>query len=206
MAKLHDQKAISAACRQICRVDSDFARAYKAAGPPQPRQRPTGFTTLLDIIVSQQLSTQAADTIMARVKALMPRVSAANLLALSDEQLRGAGLSRQKVDYARHLAEELDSGRLKLNGLAKMDDNDAVARLQQLRGIGRWSAEIYLMFSLGRSDIFAADDLALRVALGRMKATDAVPTAKEARALTESWSPWRSAGSLFLWKYYRHSD
>ena len=143
---------------------------------------------------------------MARVAGLMPRVSASNLLALSDEQLRGAGLSRQKIEYTRHLAEELHSGRLKLNQLARMDDADAIARLQQLRGIGRWSAEIYLMFSLGRGDIFAADDLALRVALGRMKSTAAVPTAKEARALTEDWAPWRSAGSLFLWKYYRHSD
>jgi DNA-3-methyladenine glycosylase II len=172
-------------------------------GLPEPRIRPQGFETLLSTIVSQQISTQAAKAIMGRVRALLPHPSAAAILALEDKALREAGLSFRKIEYAKGLAQAVQSGHLDIVGLAAASNEEAIETILTLRGFGRWSAEIYLMFSLQREDIFPADDLALQVALGRLKNLDQKPTPKQASILIEHWSPWRSAGSLFLWHYYR---
>ena len=119
------------------------------------------------------------------------------------QALRDAGLSWRKIEYAKGLAEAELAGTFSADGLAHLSDDEAIAAITQLRGFGRWSAEIYLMFSLQRPDIFPADDLALRVALGRLKGMEDKPTPKQARQLVEPWAPWRSVGSLFLWHYYR---
>lgn len=187
----------------LCHCDADLARAVAQIGLPAPRIRPAGFETLLNTIVSQQISTEAARAIMGRVIALMDTISPKSLLALETQDLRSAGLSFRKIDYAQGLARAIGSGALDVDALATQDDQAAIELLTQLRGFGRWSAEIYLMFSLGRTDIFPADDLALQVALGRLKGLESRPTPKQSRELTRHWAPWRSVGSLFLWHYYR---
>ena len=141
---------------------------------------------------------------MARVRALLPMFSAEAVLALPETALREAGLSQRKTEYAVGLAQAIATGEFVPDGLAQMSDQAAIDTIVGLRGFGRWSAEIYLMFSLGRMDIFPADDLALQVALQRLKNLTDKPTAKRARDMVEHWAPWRSAGSLFLWHYHHN--
>ncbi|MEH6473093.1 MAG: DNA-3-methyladenine glycosylase [Halopseudomonas sp.] len=198
-----DETAIKIALDALSRCDTDLARAVKQIGLPAPRIRPAGFETLLNTIVSQQISTEAARAIMGRVVEKMGTMSPQAVLSLTPQQLRTAGMSFRKIEYAHGLANAITSGELDVDALTTMDDRAAIEAITQLRGFGRWSAEIYLMFSLGRADIFPADDLALQVALGRLKGLDKKPTAKQSRELIQHWAPWRSAGSLFLWHYYR---
>jgi DNA-3-methyladenine glycosylase II len=187
----------------LANADPDIARAYPLVGAPAPRQRDPGFATFFSTIVSQQISTEAARAIMGRVKALLPELNAKAVMDVEEQALRDAGLSWRKVEYAKGLAEAELAGTFSADGLELLGDGEAIAAITQLRGFGRWSAEIYLMFSLQRADIFPADDLALRVALGRLKKLEDKPTPKQARQLVEHWTPWRSVGSLFLWHYYR---
>ncbi len=198
-----NERTIATGMKALAALDAELAQALDQIGPPPPRQRPAGFETFLSTIVSQQISTEAARTILGRVLALMPERSPAALLALEDSALREAGLSFRKIEYAKGLAEAVVAGRLDIDGLASLSDEEAIAAITALRGFGRWSAEIYLMFSLKRPDIFPADDLALLVALGRLKNLPDKPTPKQARDLVAHWAPWRSVGSLFLWHYYR---
>jgi len=198
-----DQRHINRALNALAKRDDDVREALTAYGKPKPRIRPEGFETFVNTVVAQQISTHAANAIMGRVRKRLPRLTPRTLMKVSDEDLRAAGLSFRKIEYLRGLAEAELSGQLGIKKLGELGDEEAIERIVQLRGFGRWSAEIYLMFSLGRRDIFPADDLALQVALGRLKGLDKRPTAKEARALTESWAPYRSAASLFLWHYYQ---
>lgn len=188
----------------IASADKHVARALEAVGYPQPRLRPAGFETFLETIVSQQISVKAAASILARVKTLLPLCNAESLLAISTDQLRSAGLSQRKVEYLQGLAWAIAEGEFSPESLHEMDDERAIESIVRLRGFGRWSAEIYLMFSLGRPDIFPADDLILRVSLQKVKKLGTRPTPKSARQKVEHWGPWRSVGSLFLW-HYHHS-
>ncbi|KAA3627808.1 MAG: DNA-3-methyladenine glycosylase 2 family protein [Proteobacteria bacterium] len=198
-----DKRVIQRGMTALAQIDPQVAGAFARLGPPQPRLRPAGFETLFSTIVSQQISTEAARVISRRVKALLPEVSAPALLGVDTEALRGAGMSYRKIEYARGLAKAIVEGRLDVDGLPKLSDEDAIGAITALRGFGRWSAEIYLMFSLRRRDVFPADDLALQIALGRLKGLDGKPTPRQARELVAHWAPWRSVGSLFLWHYYR---
>lgn len=194
---------IEHAMAELAKADPDIARAYPLVGAPASRQRDQGFATFFSTIVSQQLSTEAARAIMGRVNTLLPELHAKAVMEVEDQALRDAGLSWRKIEYAKGLAEAELAGTFSAAGLEQLSDDEAIAAITKLRGFGRWSAEIYLMFSLQRPDIFPADDLALRVALGRLKGMDDKPTPKQARQLVVHWAPWRSVGSLFLWHYYR---
>lgn len=193
---------IEHAMNSLSDLDAEFAAAHAQVGSPPPRHRPAGLRTFVSVIAGQQLSTKVAQVIFARVELLLPEMSAQALLAAEPQQLRDAGLSWRKVEYVKGLAEAVDSGCFDPDGLAAMNDEEAINAITALRGFGRWSAEIYLMFSLQRQDIFPADDLALQVGLGRLKGLEKRPTAKESRKLVEHWAPYRSAASLFLWHYY----
>lgn len=184
-------------------IDHDIAVAFEEFGSPSPRHRTKGFETFLAIIVSQQISTEVAQVIMGRVTNLLPDKSAKSLLFVEDKDLRGAGLSYRKIEYAKKLAEAVHTGLFDIDSLEFMTDEEAINAITVLRGFGRWSAEIYLMLSLNRQDVFPADDLALRVALGQLKNISYKLTPKQARNLVAHWAPWRSVGSLFLWHYYR---
>jgi DNA-3-methyladenine glycosylase II len=130
-------------------------------------------------------------------------VTAQAMAGLSADQLRAAGLSARKVEYCHGVARAVLGGDLPLDDLPALEDEAAIAAICSLRGFGRWSAEVYAMFALDRADIFPADDLALQEALRRLKGLEERPRGKQARALITHWSPYRSAGSVFLWHYYR---
>ncbi len=167
-------------------------------GAPSPRQRDPGFATFFSTIVSQQISTEAARAIMGRVNTLLPELHAKAVMEVEGQALRDAGLSWRKIEYAKGLAEAELAGTFSADGLAHLSDDEAITAITQLRGFGRWSAEIYLMFSLKRPDIFPADDLALRVALGRLKGMEDKPTPKQARQLVEPWPLAQRGVTVFM--------
>jgi DNA-3-methyladenine glycosylase II len=179
-------------------VEPRFAAALAATGPLQLRRRPHGFETLWTAIVSQQVSTAAAAAIWGRLE-VIGATEPAGLLAATDEVLRAAGLSRQKIGYGRAIAEaELD-----FEVLRALPDAEVVAALTKIKGIGVWTAEIYAMFSLGRADVFAPGDLALQEAAARLFELPGRPRERELRAMAEAWSPWRAVAARLLWAYYR---
>ncbi|MCP3868357.1 MAG: DNA-3-methyladenine glycosylase 2 family protein [Gammaproteobacteria bacterium] len=198
-----DKFVIKRGMKALTALDRDIAGAVGQIGIPKPRLRPAGFETLFTTIVSQQISTEAAGAIVKRVRALMNQMTPRALLNINPEALRKAGMSYRKIDYARGLSEAIIEGRLDIDRMPDQTDEQVVSAITALHGFGVWSAEIYLMFSLRREDVFPAGDLALRISLGKLKGLDDKPTPKEARALVAHWSPWRSVGSLFLWHYYR---
>jgi len=191
------------ALAELALCDPDVARAIERVGLPAPRTRPPGFATLLRIITAQQLSTKAAAAIQTRLEAALGGTTTPEAyLALDETALRACGLSARKVVYGRALAEALASGRLDLQALAAAPDEVVIEALTALPGFGRWSAEIYLLFALDRLDVLPADDLALQVGFQRLKRLDARPKAEAFRLATESWAPWRGAGSILLWHFY----
>lgn len=182
------------------RVEPRFAEAVERTGLPPLRRRKAGFEALLGAIVSQQLSVAAADTIWNRLDAAgLTRRRA--LLAAPDDTLRACGLSRQKIRYARALA----AAPIRYPALAEMPSDRVIAELVAVPGIGRWTAEIYAMFALGRANVLAAGDLALQEAARLLFALDARPTEKALRALAEPWAPWRAVAARILWAYYRYA-
>jgi DNA-3-methyladenine glycosylase II len=188
---------------RLAEVDRDLARALERVGYPAPRQREPGFATLLRIMVAQQLSTRSAAAIWGRLEAACgDAVTAARFLALDEAAFKAIGFSRQKMAYGRALAEALARGELDLEALASLPEEDAIAAVSALRGFGRWSAEIYLLFALGRADIFPADDLGLQVGMQRLKRLKARPNRKAMDQLAEHWRPLRGCGAIFLWHYY----
>ncbi|SER96602.1 DNA-3-methyladenine glycosylase II [Tranquillimonas rosea] len=175
-----------------------FATALAATGPLPLRRRRDGFAALLDAIVSQQLSVAAANTIWRRLKAAGltgPR----KIMWASDDELRACGLSRQKIRYARELA----AARIDYRALREAPSEEVIERLVKVPGIGRWTAEIYAMFSLGRADVFAPADLALQESARVLFKLPARPRERDFRAMAEAWSPWRGVAARALWAYYR---
>jgi DNA-3-methyladenine glycosylase II len=198
-----NQQKIKRHLNKLALLDADLERGLELVRYPKPRIREQGFATLLSTVVGQQISTQAAAAVMHRVRALLPKMEATEVLKLPPGALREAGLSLRKVEYVEGLAQAIAEGSFDPSHLETMDDPMAIKAITSLRGFGPWSAEIYLMFSLQRSDIFPAGDLALRIALQKLKGIDTTLDEKQARELVAAWSPYRSAGSLFLWHYYR---
>jgi DNA-3-methyladenine glycosylase II len=195
--------ALSAGIDRLAEVDPDVARALARVGYPAPRQRAPGFATLLRIMVAQQLSTRSAAAIWGRLEAACaPAVSAERFLELDEAAFRTIGFSRQKIAHGRALAEAVAGGALNLEALATVPEEAAIAAISALRGFGRWSAEIYLLFALGRADVFPADDLGLQVGMQRLKRLGARPKRKAMDALAEPWRPLRGCGAIFLWHYY----
>ena len=198
-----NQAKVNRHLRELAKIDDDLKQGLELLSYPKPRIRVEGFETFLSTIVGQQISTGAAAAIMGRLRDLLPDINAAAVLKLPEGALRGAGLSGRKVEYVEGLALAMIEKRFDPSTLSDMDDQSAIDAITALRGFGAWSAEIYLMFSLQRSDIFPAGDLALRIALQKLKGLQHPLNDKEARELVQPWSPYRSAGSLFLWHYYR---
>ena len=173
-----------------------FARVVETHGVPEPRNSERGAQTLLRTIVGQQVSVAAARSMWAKLEAAFGSPPDLNrLLAASDEELRAAGMSRQKSGYIRSLAGLVLSGELDLEKLPE-DDEEAIALLTRIKGIGRWSAEIYLLFAEGRGDVFPAGDLAVMVELGRLMGLPDKPSEKQLRELAEAWGPDRGAPAL----------
>lgn len=179
-----------------------FAAALDKVGYPAPRLRSRGHATLLRTIVGQQVSVAAAASMWRRVENLAgPEIDPAAILASDFETLRGCGLSRQKQGYARSLCELVVAGALDFTALPD-DDEAAIALLTRIKGIGRWSAEIYLLFAEGRADVWPAGDLGVQAGLHRILALEMRPTEKETRLLGERWRPHRGAAAIFTWHCY----
>ena len=181
-----------------------IAAALEKAGYPEPRIRPTGHMTLLRTIVGQQVSVAAAASMWNKLEAeLGADFAPATLLERDFDTLRACGLSRQKQGYARSLCELVHAGEVDFDALPQ-DDEAAIAELTKIKGIGRWSAEIYLLFAEGRPDIWPAGDLAVMAGIGRILGLEERPDEKATRALAEPWRPHRGATAIFTWHCYNN--
>ena len=189
----------------VAAQDTVVAAALERCGYPEERIRPTGYRTLLRTIVGQQVSVAAAASVWNKLEAeLGEDMAAENLLARDFDTLRACGLSRQKQGYARSLCELVASGELQFDRLPQ-DDEEAITELTRIKGIGRWSAEIYLLFAEGRQDIWPAGDLAVQEAVGRMLDLPARPSEKDTRVLGDKWRPYRGSMAIFTWHTYNNA-
>lgn len=187
---------------ELARREPAFAAVLERHGRPEPRVSPPGTTTLLRTIVGQQVSVAAARSMWAKLEAAFgspPELS--RLLAASDDDMRAAGMSRQKAGYIRSLARLVMSDELDLDELPA-DNEEAISLLTRIKGIGRWSAEIYLLFAEGRRDVFPAGDLAVQIELGRLMGFEEKPTEKQLREIGERWRPHRGAAAVLAWHSY----
>ena len=195
----------AAARRHLVKADPKLAAIIKRVGPCRlhavaPRD---AFEALCMSIASQQLSVKAAATIFGRFCDLFPpdrKPTPERVMTLADDEIRAAGFSRPKVTFIKDLAARVLDGRLDLNGLRKHPDDEVMNQLVAVKGIGRWTAEIFLMFRLGRPDIFPADDLGLMNAVQRAYGLRKRPDAKRLRKMCEAWSPYRSVAAWYLWQ------
>lgn len=179
-----------------------LAAALERVGYPQPRLRERGFVTMLRTIVGQQVSVASAAAVWRKLEAeLGAHFTPASLLSRDFETLRACGLSRQKQGYARSLCELVAAGEVDFASLPQ-DDEEAIARLTRIKGIGRWSAEIYLLFAEGRPDIWPAGDLAVQEGVKRLLELEERPAEKATRMLAEDWSPQRGSMAIFTWHFY----
>jgi DNA-3-methyladenine glycosylase II len=194
--------SIRTAVEALAAREPAFAGVVEKFGIPEPRHSDRGAQTLLRTIVGQQVSVAAARSMWAKLEAAFgspPDLT--KLLGATDEDLRAAGMSRQKAGYIRSLAQLVISGELELEALPE-DDEQAIALLTKINGIGRWSAEIYLLFAEGRPDVFPAGDLAVMIELGRLKGLPDKPSEKQLRELAEAWRPYRGAAAVLAWHSY----
>ena len=188
----------------VAQQEPAVARALELAGYPEPRIRERGHVTLLRAIVGQQVSVAAAASMWNKLAAEVgDDVDPNELLARDFDTLRACGLSRQKQGYARSLCELVAAGAIDFDALPA-DDEEAIAQLTLIKGIGRWTAEIYLLFAEGRPDIWPAGDLAVQAGIGKILGLEERPSEKETRALAESWRPHRGAAAIFTWHCYNN--
>jgi DNA-3-methyladenine glycosylase II len=195
---IHSLDCVAEGAGWLALQEPAFARALPVVGDLPLRREADGFPALLRAIVGQQVSVASARAIWGRLETAGLTEAAAMAVA-SDDDLRAAGLSRQKARYGRALAQ---SG-IDFESLRLLPDTEVVARLVAVPGIGVWTAEIYAMFALGRADVFAPGDLALQEAARMLFGLEARPTEKAMRVMAEAWSPWRSVAARLLWAYYR---
>lgn len=196
------QENLETGLKRLIRSDRRLRAVAKVAGVPSLRHRPAGFTGLARIIVAQQVSVAAANAIWTRLEAALPGTPPAGILAAGDEALRAAGLSIQKIRTLRAIADAHVRG-LDLAGLGALDAAEAHARLTAIRGVGPWTADVYLMFCLGHPDVFPTGDLALRKAVAQAFELDAAdPGPAPIADIADAWSPHRTVAAYLFWAYY----
>ena len=195
-------QSLTDSLKELAEREAAFAKVLDTHGHPEPRISEPGVETLLRTIVGQQVSVAAARSMWNKltVKFGQP-VDLGKLLDASDEEMREAGMSRQKAGYLRSLAGLVLSGELDLAHLPE-DDEEAIAQLIKIKGIGRWSAEIYLLFAEGRSDVWPAGDLAVQIEIGKLMGLEGKPTEKQLREMAERWRPHRGAAAVLAWHSY----
>jgi len=182
--------------------DSDLAQILRDLGAPPMWSREPGFPTLIHIILEQQVSLASAQAAFNRLVAAISPLTPQRFLQLDDAALKTIGFSRQKTAYGRHLAESILEGRLDLDGLNALDDTAARSALLQLKGVGPWTADIYLLMALRRPDIWPSGDLALATAVQMVKRLPDRPSAEQLHAIGQAWQPWRAVAARVLWHYY----
>src|SRR5256886_2845213 len=200
----HWNDAISSAIAYLSETDPIIARAIERVGPCTLIPNPQLFETLVDAIISQQISVKAADAIMGRLRAALHAeangmISPDALLSLEEDTLRAVGLSPQKMRYIRDLTERVVNGELDLERLSELDDEEIIRELVKVKGIGRWTAEMMLIFSLGRPDVLPVDDLGFLEGVREAYSLEARPTPKELRERGEVWRPYRTFATWYMW-------
>jgi len=199
-----NQQQIIDGLTAVAKMEPKLAKAIEITGYPEPRIRERGYQTLLRTIVGQQVSVASAASVWNKLEAHLGAGCPAEAVIASEfDDLRACGLSRQKQGYARSLAELILSGGLPLDNLPE-DDEEAIGYLTKVKGIGRWSAEIYLLFAEGRPDIWPAGDLAVQVGIGKILGHAERPDEKLTRELAEKWSPHRGSVAIFTWHSYNN--
>jgi DNA-3-methyladenine glycosylase II len=195
------RNTLTKAAKHLASTDKDLAYILKTYGPPPMWGRRPGFSTLIRIILEQQVSLAAAATMFARLKKNIIPLEPERVIELGELHLKSLGLTRQKTAYCLHLAEILNNNRLNLSGFSRLSDEEAKRALMQVKGIGSWSADIYLLMVLRRSDIWPAGDLALISALTKLKRLKN-PQPNQLVRIVDSWRPFRSVAARMLWQYY----
>jgi len=190
------------AAHELATVDPDLAGILARHGPPPLWAREPGFATLAAIILEQQVSLRSGAAALARLERAAGGLDPARVVALGEERAREAGLTRQKARYVVGLAERVIDGRLDPDALAAATDDDVRERLLEVPGIGRWTADIYLLMALGRPDVWPDGDLALAGAMRRAKNLEVLPDAAAQRAIAEAWRPFRAVAARLLWQAY----
>ena len=201
VAALSD-RSLATGARALGRADAHLAGVLSRHGTPPLWGREPGFATLVQIILEQQVSLASGRAAFGRVLAVAGRMTPRSIARLSERDLRGAGLTRQKAAYVRGLALAIVRGEIDLGAVAEMDDDRAHAELVKLKGIGPWSADIYLLMALGRRDVWPRHDLALASAMREIKRLRSMPTPERQLEIAESWRPWRAVAARILWHHY----
>lgn len=189
------------------RKDQALASVIDRVGEYKIRRKNHHFAVLVESIISQQLATSAADAIFKRFKQLYPKFpTASEILATRKSHLRKVGLSGMKIEYLKDLARYVEEERLDMRSLSKMSDEDVISSLTQVKGIGRWTAEMFLIFSLGRQDIFPVGDLGLRKGVQMLFSLPEIPKPKDVEKLGQGWKPYRTVATWYLWKSLQKFD
>lgn len=194
--------SLKAAARGIAAEHPELARVHDLYGTPPLWDRPTGFGTLLNIILEQQVSLASAKACFDKLAARIGNVSPEKLLTLSDSEMKTVGFSRQKAAYARHLSEAILEKRIDLDGLHDLPDAEVKAELVKLKGVGEWTSDIYLLMAMLRPDVMPKGDIALHEAYRKLTNDDRRPGSDEFAAIAEKWRPFRSVAARLLWHYY----
>jgi DNA-3-methyladenine glycosylase II len=196
------QKTLPLAARELAARDQLLANIYATHGDPPLWQRASGFRTLVHIILEQQVSLGSAKSMLNRLEADIQPFTPERFVELGDAHLRGLGVTRQKSSYLLHLAESIVSGELNFRKLSRLSDDQVLVQLTGIKGIGSWSANIYLLMAMRRADIWPAGDLALAVAIKELHGLDARPSPEELERIAEQWRPYRAVAARMLWQYY----
>jgi DNA-3-methyladenine glycosylase II len=202
LASRFTQSNYHAICDMLASKDTDLAEIIEAFGYPPFWSRPNTFETLVHIILEQQVSLASALSALNKLKERLQELTPARVLLLTDEEMKACYCSRQKTSYIKHLAEALLSGQINLAALEDMPDNEVRAKLTALKGIGNWTADIYLMFVLQHSDIFPVGDLAAVNGMKQVKNLPAHTTKEEMAEIATRWRPYRTIATMLLWHYY----
>jgi DNA-3-methyladenine glycosylase II len=196
------EKSLARAARELAARDEMLRAIHAAHGDPPLWQRPPGFPTLVHIILEQQVSLSSAKAMLVRLEAAIQPFTAERFIEVGADGFRSLGVTRQKAAYLVHLAGSIVSGELSFARLARMNDDDARITLTRIKGIGAWSADVYLLMAMRRADIWPAGDLALAVAMQELKGFVTRPRPDELELLAEQWRPYRAVAARMLWQYY----
>lgn len=196
------QQTLALAARELAARDALLANIHATYGDPPLWQRAAGFRTLVHIILEQQVSLSSAKSMLLRLEREIQPFTAERFIALGEMHLRGLGVTRQKSAYLLHLSESIVSGELSLRKLVTLNDEQVLGQLTRIKGIGLWSANIYLLMAMRRADIWPAGDLALAVAIKELKGLPARPSHEELELIAEQWRPHRAVAARMLWQYY----
>ncbi len=201
-SKTVSERNIGRICRELAGSDAHLAHVHKTYGTPPLWDRPTGFSTLLHIILEQQVSLASAKACFDKLAAYLGEVTPNGLLSINDADLKTIGFSRQKTAYARHLSEAILEKRIDLDSLHKLPDSDVKAELVKLKGVGEWTSDIYLLMAMLRPDVMPKGDIALHEAYRKLTNGDKRPGSDEFVAMAEKWKPFRSVAARLLWHFY----